>query len=103
MCSQWFRDQVEDAHAWVQGADGVLEHDLRLGPQRTQLTIAEMGDVRPGHADAATGGLDETNDAARQRGLARSGFAHETKRLTGCDVEVHIRDGLQKATPAVAL
>ncbi len=57
-------DNIARFHPWVERGERVLEDDLHRAPDRTQLGLAEMRDVALVQPDAATGRLDQAQDAA---------------------------------------
>ena len=60
-----------------------------------------MRDVGAGQPDRTGRGLQEAEDAACQRGLARPGFTHQAQGFARSDVEVHTGDRSDRPGPAV--
>jgi len=63
-------DDLEDIHAGVEGAVGVLKDGLHLTPEATQLRCRSTRPIDAFNPDHAAAGLDEAEDHARERGFA---------------------------------
>src|SRR5690348_1164702 len=80
MHRQTFADDLLHGHAWAEGAEGILEHDLHLAPQRAQRAAVEAVDGLAGEADAALAG-DEAEESEAQRRLARAALPDNAQRM----------------------
>ena len=76
----------------------VLEDHGELGaPQLTQLLVIGLEDVLTLDDHLACSGIDQTGEAAHERGLSRAGQAHDDKDLALGYVEGHIAHGRSAA------
>ncbi len=92
---QRLADDVEERHARIERAVGVLEDHLHLGAQRPQLVPGEPRQVdhaAPFRAEQHLAGRrrHRAQDAARRRGLAAAALAHEPEGLALVDREAHV-------------
>ena len=78
----------------VQRGVGVLEDDLHVAAQRTQVVAVHAPDVGALEPDLARAGLDQPQDAAAGRRLAAARFAHQAQGLALADVEADAVDGV---------
>src|SRR5229473_2372535 len=74
-------------HAGIEGAVGVLKHDLHPPPQGAELAWPKRQHVLAVERDAAGVGLDQAEDHAPHRGLAAARFTHEPEGLARPDGE----------------
>ncbi|OEV00489.1 hypothetical protein AN217_24795 [Streptomyces qinglanensis] len=81
----------------VQRRVRVLEDHLDLGADRCQLLARRVGDVLPGVAEGARGGLQQPGQQPSRRGLATARLADEPEALARVHGEVHPGDGLDLA------
>ena len=101
---QWFPEQGADGHAGVEGAVGVLEHDLHLAPQPPEIALLQVEDrVRPARfpffkgrmeRGRSGGGIDQAQDRPSDRGLPAPAFAHQAQRFAPFQGQVDPVDGL---------
>src|SRR3954452_2334978 len=70
-------NDIARGHARVERSKRVLKDDLHRTPVRTQFALAEVSDLLAVEPDAAAGGFDQSQDAARHRGFAAAGFPDE--------------------------
>ena len=89
---QRLADDRAHRHARVQRCVRVLEDDLHVARQRTQLVLAQRRDILALEPDLARSRLDQTQDATPGRALAAARFADHAERFTGVDVETHAVD-----------
>ncbi len=82
-----------DARGGVERGVGVLEDGLHLPSHRSQLAARDLGDVDAVEPHLARGGLDDAQDEAGERRLARPRLAHQSHRLAGFDLDVDAVDG----------
>ena len=94
-------DDVADRHARVQRGVGVLEDHLQVAAHLAHLATVELRQVLALEDHLAGGRLVELQDGATGRGLAATGLAHQTERLTLLDVEGDAVDGLDRADLAL--
>jgi len=94
-------DDGADAHAWVQGAAGVLEDDLHLTAEFAEGRAAGGVDVLAVEGDGSRGGGDEAEDGASDGGLAAAGLADEAECFSGSDVEGDAVNGLHPSGGAL--
>jgi hypothetical protein len=80
-------DDVENLHARVQGGIGILKDGLHLAAKAAQFRAGQAGHVDVIDENPAAGGLDQSQDDARDGGLARSRFAYQPQRFSGVDSE----------------
>ena len=80
-------DDIAGRHARIERSERVLEDDLHRAPDRPQLGLAEMGDVAVVQPDAATGRLDQAQDAACHRRFAAAGLADKAERFADAERE----------------
>src|SRR5450759_2576804 len=93
-------DDIAGGHARIEGSERVLEDDLHRTPVRTQLGLAEMGDIAAVEADAATGRFDQAQDAACHRRFAAAGFSYHAQRFADPQLETHAVHGMHGADTA---
>ena len=86
-----------DRHARIERGERVLEDDLHVAAERAERRGIELRDVAALEPDLAGGRLDQPQDAAAGRRLARAGFADQPERLARRDVEAHIVDRVHHA------
>lgn len=68
----------------------VLEHHAYGTPVLRHLTVREATQVVPAHADLPAGRLLLAQQQAQQRGLARTGGAHEKHELATADLKIDV-------------
>jgi hypothetical protein len=88
-----FADDGGDAHAGVEGADGVLEDDLHLASEAEDFGGGGGEDVLVLVEDLAGGGGDESEDGSSDGGFAAAGFADESEGFARGEVEGDAIDG----------
>ena len=69
--------RLKHGHAGVEGGVGVLEDDLHLLAQLTQLFLVDVGDVLAVEEDLAFGALQQVDHGTAQGGLAAAGLADD--------------------------
>src|SRR6185503_12800503 len=84
----------------VDRAERVLEHRLDLLAEPAEPAAFERRDVAVLEHDAAGSGIDQPQDAARERALARAGLADDGEHLARMDLEVHVVDGVDDGVAA---
>src|SRR5205823_3281561 len=84
---QRLRDDVTDRHARIERGVGVLEDDLQLASYLAQARLLHPRQVLTAEHDGPGRRLQQLQDAISGGRLPRSRFPHESKRLTGIDVE----------------
>ena len=92
MDDQRFGDDVFYSEARVERGEGILKDDLQVAAQAAYFGAARRKQIGVLETDAARGGLDQAEDEASQSAFAGAGFADETERLAGVDVERDIID-----------
>ena len=70
MDEQRLGQELLDPHAGVQGCVRILEDDLHVASQPPQLALVAGAYIATVELDLTGGRLDQTQDAARERGLA---------------------------------
>ena len=92
-------EQLAHGLARVERGVGVLEHDLRGAPHRLEraLRLSRHDLARDG--DRAGRRLDQAQDGAPERGLARAELADQPQHLAGRDGERDVVDRLQLRPP----
>ena len=98
--SQALGDRIGDGGPRVERRVRVLEHDLDVLAQRTQLGRAGAEQVLPGEAERALVGIEQSEQDARQRGLAAARLADEAEHLALVDLEIDVVDGANRAADA---
>ncbi len=93
-------DDLLAGHAGREAAVRVLEDDLHFRAQLAQAAGGPVAHVLAAEGDRALG-LDQAHDRQRQRGLARSAFAHDAHRLARADGDAGVVDGLHVAHGAL--
>ena len=88
---------VAHAVARVERFVGILEHDLRLAPERAQRALRERGDVASRDLDRARARHEHAHDRLRRGGLAAARLAHERHELAGGDRQRDAVDGAHHA------
>ena len=73
-----------------QQREGLEHHADVLAAKGAQLLFAVLADVLAIHQDAAGGRLDQAVEHAHQRGLARTGQAHDDEDFAGLDGETGV-------------
>ena len=86
-------DDVFDAEAGIERGEGILKDDLHIAAQAAHFAGAGGEQVAAFEADAARGGLDEAQEQASERALARARFADQAESFAGVNVERDIVDG----------
>ena len=81
-------NDLDDGLAGVNAGVGVLEDDLQILAQGTELPLADLGDILALVDDLSGGGLHQAEDASAQGGLAAAGFAHYADGLALLDIQV---------------
>ena len=74
-------DDLTDLHAGMQGAVGILEHDLHVLAQRPQFAALHVGQILAVIGDIAGGRLDKAQQGSGHGGLAAAGLANDTQGL----------------------
>src|SRR5258705_7626819 len=97
MDAEWLPYDVARRHSWIERSKRVLEDDLHRPSVRAQVRLAEMGDIQAIKADAATGRLDEAQDAARHRRLAAAGLADKAEGFPDANREADAIHGMHGA------
>ncbi len=98
-------DDIASRHARVQRSERILEDDLHRTSMRTQVGLAEMGDIQAIEPDAAAGRLDEAQDAARHRRFAAAGLPDKPEGFSDTNREadaVHRMHGADAAAKDAA-
>jgi len=72
-------EDLPDAHAGVEGGEGVLEDDLHAAAHGAELAGAEGEEVGSVVEDLASGGFNEAEEHAGDGGFAGAGLADEAK------------------------
>ena len=80
----------------------VLEDHLHTSANGSPCASPQGEHLAAVERDAAGSGRDQAEDRARQRGLARAGFADQAERLAAYDVEAHAVDRLDLAGAAAS-
>src|SRR5579864_905597 len=90
-------DDVEDGHAWIERAEGVLEDELHLAAKRLERLALERrhidGRPRIVEGDRARIGRERAKQQLAQRRLAAAAFADEAQAFAALDREADIVDG----------
>ena len=92
-------DDLLDGLPRVQRRVGVLEDDLHLAAERTQLALGQLGDVPPLEADRALGRVEQAEHEPGGRGLAATRLAHDAERLAAADGQGDVLDGMHGPEP----
>src|SRR5271169_1371943 len=85
-------DHVLYPEARVKRTERVLEDDLHIAPNTPQFRGVRLQQIDALEEDPARSRLDETEDEASQRTLARAGFTNQAQRLAFMNVEGNIVD-----------
>src|ERR1700755_2416876 len=80
-------DGLPHCPARVQGGERILEHHLHARPQRLELPVREARDVGALEANTPARWLNEAEQTAADRRLARSAFPDEPESLTPSDLK----------------
>ena len=89
---QRLADDRAHRHARIQRRVRILEDDLHVARERTQLVFARPRDALAFEPDLARGRLDQAQDAAPRRALAAARFADNAERFAGGQIEAHAVD-----------
>ena len=100
MDAERLADDIASRHARIERGKRVLEDDLHRTPMRTQVGLAEMGDVAAVEPDAAAGRLDQAQDAARDRRFAAAGFADKPEGFSDANRKTDAVHGMHGADVA---
>ena len=95
-------DHVLYPEARVKRTERVLEDDLHIAPNTPQFGGVRLQQIDALEEDRARSRLDETEDEASQRTLARAGFTNQAQRLAFMNVEGNIVDGANLTHAAAA-
>jgi hypothetical protein len=91
-------DDIDDAEAWVERAEWVLEDDLEFAAGATEFGAAHGEKVAAVVADGARGRFDKAEDETTEGTFTRAGFAHEAKGFAGLNVERNVVDSAKLST-----
>src|SRR6185437_9431681 len=83
---------LADRHAGVERGVGILEDDLRLAPEATQLVRIEGQQVAPVEANASRIWLDQPQHQPAHGRLAAAGLADQPQRLAALDRKANAID-----------
>src|SRR6202035_4474742 len=86
-------DGLADRDARIERTIGVLENDLDLLAVRLQQPPRQLGDFAARQANAAGGRIDQPDDAAGDRGFARTALADDAERAALAQGEGDILGG----------
>jgi hypothetical protein len=86
-------EDVFDAEAWVEGAEGILKDDLHVAAEGAEFGAGCGKDIGAIEMNTAGGGLDEAEDEATESAFAGAGFADEAEGFAGVNVEGDVVDG----------
>src|SRR5581483_8788632 len=92
-------DEVEDLHARVQARVRVLEHELHVPAQVTEVLPVHVRDVVALERDRAGRDGDPSQDRPAGRGLARAGLPDQTEGLAAKDLEGDVVHGVHEQAP----
>src|SRR5436190_1465816 len=90
-------DDRTDALARIEARVRILEDDLHLLAERSQVAPAELADRATAELDVAGGRFEQAHDRPAERGLAASGLADEPERLALVDGEGDVVDCVDPA------
>ena len=94
MLNQWFHDVAAHAQRRVQGGKGVLKHCADTAAEQPAPLLCpepiEHGILEQDLARYRRTGVEQVEDRARDRRLARAGFADEPERLAASHVERNV-------------
>ena len=90
---QRFGDNFANAHAGIQGSEGILKNHLHLAALGAEFVAGEFKEVAAFKENGPAIGFDETNDHARESGFAATAFADDGEGFAGGDIEAHVVDG----------
>ena len=88
-----FGQDIADLHARVQRAEGVLEDNLDLFPDRAHFLLRQLGQVLAVVEDFARRGCFELQDAAPRGRLSTSRFTHQAEGFPSLDEKANAIDG----------
>jgi hypothetical protein len=74
-----FCDRCPNTHARVQGAEGVLKHNLHIPPQLPQLRRLQPQHIAPLKPDLAAHGRYQPQQCPTQGGFAAARLTHQAK------------------------
>ncbi len=94
-------DDATDAVARVQRRERILEDHLHPAPQRSQLALAQRGDIATVEHDPPGRRLVEPEDRPTDGRLAAARFAHEPEGLAAADRQRDVVDSANVADVAV--
>ena len=94
---QRFADIIEQCHARVERAEGILEDHLDLAPERLERGTGHRRQIDhlplAGAVQHLAGRrIDRPQDRARQGRLAATGFTHQPERIAFLDGETYVID-----------
>ena len=84
----------------MQRGVGILKHHLDLAAQHPHVGRGKGVDVLPAKERLSLGRLDQSQDAAPERGLAAARFTDQSQRFACCQVEGYARDSVYLADGA---
>ena len=90
--SEGFGEDVADAHARVEGREGILKDDLHAATYAAEVAGFEGEEVDGIVGDLAGGGLDEAEEHAGDGGFSRAGLADEAEGFAAVDGEGDVID-----------
>src|SRR6267143_584143 len=93
MNRQGLGNDLANAHARIQGCEGVLENHLHLTAQCAQSRAAGGQKIFSGKVDLPGVGLDDAKQHPREGGLTATAFANDGERFATRDLETYAIDG----------
>jgi hypothetical protein len=90
---QRLRNDFADAHAGIQGSEGVLEDHLHLAALRAQGFTGEMQEIVAFEKYCTVVGFDEAKEHAGEGGFAAAAFADDGEGFAGLNEEAYVVNG----------
>ena len=94
---QRLSDELADAHAGIQGREGILENHLNVGAKLLELMFAQIAYILTVKENLARGALVQMDYGAAQSGFSAAGFTDDAERLSLFNLKVDIIHRVEKA------
>ena len=94
---QRLADNLADCFAGVQRRKGILENNLHVPAQQTQVIFSEFCNVPSFKDYFSSGGLNQAEDGAPSGGFSAPGLSHDAKGFAALDGKGYTVYGIQRA------
>lgn len=85
-------DDVFYSATGVERGEGILKDDLHIASELPHFTAADADEIVALVKNRSGGGFDEAQDQSAERALPGAGFANESERFAGMNLERNVID-----------